>query len=84
MRTTITLDPDVSALIETFMREKRVSFKQAVNAAIRAALAPDTGHRFRQQSFAMGSRPDVNYDRALHIAAALETEELVQKILRGA
>jgi hypothetical protein len=84
MRTTVTLDPDVESLIQQFMREKGLTFKQAVNASIRAGLAATGGAEFRQQTFAMGSRPEVNYDRALHIAAALETEELVRNLARGA
>ncbi len=38
MRTTITLDPDAAALISKAMRERRLSFKAAVNQAIVAGL----------------------------------------------
>jgi hypothetical protein len=75
----VTLDPDVQDLIETAMREKGISFKQAVNQAIRAGLAGRRQARFRQRSFSMGFRPDINYDKALQIAAAVENEELVHK-----
>jgi hypothetical protein len=84
MRTTVTLDPDVVSLIQRLMRDKGLTFKQATNAAIRAGLAAPTGEDFRQQTFAMGARPEVNYDRVLHIAAALETDELMRKLDRGA
>ena len=40
MRTTITLDPDTRLLIERAMRERGLSFKDAVNEAIRVGLAP--------------------------------------------
>ena len=83
MRTTVTLDPDVETLIHALMREKGLSFKQAVNAAIRAGLAPASPTPFRQRSFSMGFRPDINYDRALEAAAVLENEELLRKLALG-
>ena len=39
MRTTVTVDPDVEALVRAYMREHGASFKEAVNAAIRTGLA---------------------------------------------
>jgi len=72
VRTTVTLDPDVADLIQTLRRETGVSFKEAVNNAIRASLAPRPATPFRQRTFAMGFRPDINYDRALLLAATLE------------
>ncbi len=83
MRTTITLDPDVEALIKTAMAEERLSFKQAVNQAIRAGLAPRSREPFRQRTFDMGFRPDVAYDRALQLASGLEDEELLRKMAVG-
>jgi len=76
----VTLDPDVASLIEQAMRDKHISFKQAVNGAIRAGLAPTSATPFRQRTFALGFRPEINYDRALAIAAALENEELLRKL----
>ncbi len=38
MRTTVTLDPDVEALIQKAMKERGLSFKEALNSAIRAGL----------------------------------------------
>ena len=83
MRTTVTLEPDVASLLEKVMRERGISFKQAVNDAIRVGLGPNTRAEFRQGTFAMGFRADVNYDRALAIAGALEDQELQQKIALG-
>ncbi len=80
MRTTVTLDPDVQALVDRAMREKGLTFKQAVNDAIRAGLAPRSVSRFVQRTFALGFRPDVNYDKALSIAAGLEDEERTSKL----
>jgi hypothetical protein len=83
MRTTVTLDPDVAELVEALRRDKGISFKKAVNEAIRAGLAPRSPGPFRQRSFSMGFRADINYDRALHIAGALEDHELVHKLALG-
>ncbi|MHB8620626.1 MAG: ribbon-helix-helix domain-containing protein [Chloroflexota bacterium] len=83
MRTTVTLDPDVETLINTAMREREVSFKEAVNEAIRAGLAPQPGTAFHQRTFAMGFRADISYDKALQIAAALENQELLHKLALG-
>lgn len=38
MRTTVTLDPDTHALIQRAMKERGLSFKAAVNDAIRRGL----------------------------------------------
>ena len=83
MRTTITLDPDAAALIQRRMRERGVSFKQAVNDAIRAGLGEKRrSEPFRTRTSPMGT-PAVNLDRALQLAAELEDEELVRKTRLG-
>src|SRR5579864_7882531 len=71
MRTTVTLDPDVQALIETAMRERGISFKQAVNDAIRAGLAPGARRPFKQRTFNTGFYPHIDYDKVMHLVAAL-------------
>jgi hypothetical protein len=38
MRATVTLDPDVQALLKRAMREQDRSFKQTLNDAVRAGL----------------------------------------------
>ena len=38
MRTTVTLDPDVERLIKDVMKERAISFKEALNEAARAGL----------------------------------------------
>ncbi len=83
MRTTVTLEPDVEMLVNTAMREKGISFKQAINQAIRAGLSPRKPAGFRQRTFAMGFRPEINYDKALEMAAAFETQELLHKAALG-
>jgi hypothetical protein len=83
MRTTVTLDPDVERLLRTAMRERGVSFKQALNRAIRDGLAPAPApgkRRFRQRTFSMGAEQYFRWDKALGVAEALEDEELARKL----
>lgn len=83
MRTTVTLDADTEALVRKRMRDRGVSFKQAVNDAIREGLVGRTRRRaFRMKTASLGL-PAVNLDRALQLAAELEDEELVRKMRAG-
>ena len=82
MRTTVTLDPDVQALIKTTMKERGISFKEALNSAVRAGLTPGRPRRrhFVQKCYALGSDQNFRWDKALEFAAAMEDEELGRKI----
>ena len=81
MRTTITLDPDVEVLVRKAMRERGLSFKQAVNEAIRAGLAPRSDlPAAGTPTFRMGFNPVIPLDKALRLAAELEDEELTRKL----
>lgn len=84
MRTTLTLDPDVEALVRKVMRERGLSLKEAVNSALRTALSPpQKGHRrFHTQTFSMGE-PSVPLDHALRVAAELEDSDLRRRIAVG-
>lgn len=81
MRTTITLEPDVRALLEKAMKERGISFKVALNEAVRAGLTkPKPGRRgFVQKSFSLGGEQNFRWDKALETAAAMEDEELGRK-----
>lgn len=83
MRTTVTLDPDVEAIIRDAMRDRGIGFKQAVNEAIRSGVAPRAKGRFRQRTFAMGLVPGIDYDKVLRLASAIEDEELLRKLSVG-
>lgn len=79
MRTTVTLDPDVDALLKTFMRERGLSFKQGVNQALRLALTDHQGRPpERMPTYRMGVRPGVNLDKALQLAGELEDEHFLE------
>lgn len=83
MRTTVTLDADTERLVRRRMVERKVSFKQALNDAIREG-ADDGGHAppFRTATASMGT-PRMNLDHALQLAAALEDDDRTAKIRRG-
>ncbi len=79
MRTTVTLEPDADAIVRRLMRDRGLTFKQALNEAIRASR-PRPGRRpFRTRTFAMGS-PALPLDKALRLAADLEDEALIRKL----
>ncbi len=82
MRTTVTLDPDVAAKLKALARQRGLSFKQALNQAVREGLRsrrkpPPSLTRYTQP---MGLRPGINLDKALQLASALEDEETVRKL----
>ena len=84
MRTTITLDADVVALLNKLMHERGLTFKEAVNGLLRSALAPQTDRRvdFTFPTYKMGE-PAVPLERALRLAAELEDEEIIRKLSVG-
>lgn len=83
MRTTITLDPDVESLLKRAMRERGLSFKQAVNEAIRSGLLADRAQSDRElPAFDMGE-PIVDVTKALRLAGELEDQELAARLTRG-
>jgi hypothetical protein len=82
MRTTVTLEPDVEALIRTAMKVRGVSFKEVLNSAVRAGLtqAKPRRRKFVQRSFSLGAEQNFRWDKVLETAAAIEEEELVRKL----
>lgn len=84
MRTTLTLEPDVEALVQEAMRQQGLSFKDAVNAGLRRGLKPQDGPSvpFKQRVYDMG-RPLVDLTKANALAAELDDEILIQKLRAG-
>lgn len=82
MRTTVTLDPDVEALIRSAMKQRGLSFKEALNSALRAGLTPSKpGKRhFVQKAFSLGAERNFRWDKALAAADALENEDVTRKL----
>lgn len=81
----MTLDPDVEAKLRAVMRERGVSFKVAINDAIRTGLSTPAvaARRFRVKAAPLGLRPEFNWDKALTIAGEMEDEEIVRKMEMG-
>jgi hypothetical protein len=82
MRTTVTLDPDVEALIRTAMKERGTSFKETLNTALRAGLTRNRPRQrsFVQKTFSLGAEQNFRWDKALTAADAIEDEELTRKL----
>jgi hypothetical protein len=83
MRTTVTLDPDVEQLLRVTMKERGVSFKEALNQAIRAGAMKERqgkARRFVQQTFSMGAEQHFRWEKALAASDAMEDEELVRRL----
>ncbi len=85
MRTTVTLDPDVEDLLRRTMRERGITFRQAVNDAIRhsARQAPSMASAETDfPTFDMGE-PLVDLTHALRIAGELEDLERARDLAEG-
>jgi hypothetical protein len=84
MRTTVTIDPDVEAMLDRLMKAKQLSFKEALNSALRAGLLAGQGKRapapVKVPVFQMKQRPGLNLDKAIQLAGELEDEELLRKM----
>lgn len=81
MRTTVTLEADTEQIVRRRMRERGMSFKEALNDAIRSSVERK-GERFVTEVASMGESR-VNLDRALQVAADLEDDELVRRMRAG-
>jgi len=80
MRTTLTIDSDVRLLLERRMRERGLTFKDAVNGALREGLGPGgEGESFQTPTFDLG-RPRVPLEKALRLAGELEDDELLRRM----
>ncbi len=83
VRTTITLDPETRLLVERAMRERGLSFKDAVNEAIRAGLRPgQPGERVYTTPRRLGP-PRVDLVKALTLAGDLEDDALARRLSEG-
>ncbi|GAA2232540.1 antitoxin [Rarobacter faecitabidus] len=83
MRTTVTLDADVEAALRRAMHDNNISFKQALNDAIRAGLQPhDSGPRSYTIARDLGM-PRIDFDKALSVADDLEDADIIRKMRLG-
>ncbi len=80
MRTTVTLDPDTEHVIRERMEAEGVSFKRALNDAIRDGASDRPARApFRQRTFGMGE-PLVDLTHANRVAADLEDRAIVERM----
>ncbi|GAC1320909.1 MAG: hypothetical protein NVSMB25_13910 [Thermoleophilaceae bacterium] len=79
----MTLDGDVEALLKQAMRERGVSFKDAVNGAIRAGMGVASGGPERDFPTHDMGEALVDVTKALRLAGELEDQELVARLARG-
>jgi hypothetical protein len=83
VRTTVTLEPDTRLLVERAMRERGLTFKEAVNEGIRAGFG---GSRSADTAFTeardMGpARTELT--KALALAAGMEDDDLARRVAEG-
>ena len=84
MRTTLTLEPDVESLIREAVYRSGKSFKEAVNDAVRAGLAPTPPKPSQPAPFTFPTygqgRPLVDITKALALATDLEDQATLAKL----
>ena len=78
MRTTVTIDPDTEELLRREMARARVSFKRALNDAIRRGLAP--AHPAGREPvdvlpFRSAYRPGIDRARLQQLADEMDIDE---------
>ena len=64
-------------------RERSISFKEAVNATLRAGFDAEPATLptpYVLPTFDMGVRPGIDLDRARHLDADLEDEETIRRL----
>jgi hypothetical protein len=85
MRTTLTLDPDVTRLIEDAVHRERRSRRKVVNDALRRALTPARGPRepVRIVAHTSAVRPGIDLERLNQLADELEDEALLHAARRS-
>ena len=84
MRTTLTLDPDVTEAIKARVAASKATFKDVVNDTLRQGLAAKSktieDKEFRVTPFSLGLRPGIDPYKLNQLADELETQEFVKKM----
>jgi hypothetical protein len=84
VRTTVTLDQDVAQQIQQRMRERGVGFKEILNELLRRGLrSSEDPEPYAGPTFSLGARPEVDLDKALALAGAMEDEEVLRELERA-
>lgn len=85
VRTTLTLDDDLAAILKEQAARTGRPFKETVNAILRrgleAGVAPPPERRYRLEPSGLGrAAGDIDLDKALRLADALEDAEIARKL----
>ena len=86
MRTTLTLDDDVAALLKQRAAELGISFKEMVNWALRQGLGPEREPAAPVPTtipHSFGFKPGVDLDKLNQLADELEAEEGGRRLFSG-
>ena len=87
MRTTLTLDDDVAALLRQQATSLDVSFKEVVNRTLRAGLSremvPTNVDVPKTIPHSFGFRPGIDLDKLNQLADELEAEAGAESLERG-
>jgi hypothetical protein len=86
MRTTLTLEPDIARKLKSRVSAQGITFKRAVNDALRAGLAAGEKtrpmKRFVVKPFHVGIKPGIDVDKINQLLDELEVEEFARKFGR--
>lgn len=78
MRTTLTIDDDVAAMLKRESQRKGLSFKELVNSALRRGLAAEQLHTPAQKvvtrPHSFGFKPGIDLDKLNQLVDELEVE----------
>jgi hypothetical protein len=84
MRTTLTLDPDVAMNVKKRMAEKKLTFKETVNQAIRDGLKAEAKEKkrapFKVIPHSFGFLPGIDQNKLGQLLDQLDAEEFVRKM----
>lgn len=82
MRTTLTLDPDVAAMLKKEMRQQKATLKETINKALRAGLQAPPNGGAPPQPYRMGTlntgKPLMNLDRTSEVLAMLDEIDFLE------
>ena len=84
MRTTLTIDDDLAAILKRESKRRGVSYKELVNTALHRGLLAEDVMPAKQvvvtRPHAFGFKAGVDLDKLNQLSDELESEELTQKI----
>jgi hypothetical protein len=86
MRTTVQIDDDLLRELKEQAQREGTSMARLVNRVLRRGMsasrqAKTPARPYREKTYDMGV-PNVNLDKALALAAALEDDEVIEKLAR--